>query len=131
MEKSKITDPAELRDLLLRGGLTLVSSGEAAGVLDAIDKLDSAAKKLPRMLLVRAFAECAQGHYQIASGYLAEATVRGGVSSESDRQFMGLLRDTCDFQAGRIPRTEFARRQKELSEKGEGEFGLSLKIDSL
>lgn len=131
LEKSKITDPDELRDLLLRGGLMLVSSGEAAGVLEAIDKLDSAARRLPRMLLVRAFAECAQGHYQIASGYLAEATVRGGVSSESDRQFMGLLRDTCDFQAGRISRAEFARRQKELSEKGEGEFGLSLKIDSL
>jgi hypothetical protein len=131
LEKSKVTDPDELRDLLLRGGLTLVSSGEAAGVLEAIDKLDPAAKRLPRMLLVRAFAECAQGHYQIASGYLAEATVRGGVSSESDRQFMGLLRDTCDFQAGRISRAEFARRQRELSGSGEGEFGLSLKIDSL
>ena len=97
-----VTDPAEIRDLLRKGGLTLVSSGEAQGVLELLERLGYADKKLPRLLLVRAFAECSQGHYQTASGHLAEATVRGGDLSESDRQFLGLLRDICDFQAGRI-----------------------------
>lgn len=40
LKESKVTDPDELRDLLLRGGMTLVSSGEAAGVLEVLDKLD-------------------------------------------------------------------------------------------
>jgi len=54
--------------------------------------------------------------------------VRADGLSKSDRLFLGLLRDICDYQAGRITRAEYIRRQKELSEKDEGEFGLSRKI---
>jgi Domain of unknown function (DUF4365) len=128
VKESKITDPDEIRDLLLEGGLTFISSGDTAGVLEAIDKLSHADKKLPRLLLIRAFAECSQGHYQMASGYVAEATVRASELSESDRMFLGLLRDICDYQAGRITRDEYIRRQKELSEKDESEFSLSRRI---
>ena len=131
LKESKVTDPDELRDLLLRGGMTLVSSGEAAGVLEVLDKLDYAARRLPRLLLVQAFAECSLGRYQLASGHLAEASVVAKELSESDRQFLGFLRTICDYQAGRITRAEFARRQKDLSEEGEDEFGLALQIDSL
>ena len=67
LKESKVTDPDKIRDLLLEAGLTLVSSGDAAGVLEAIDKLSHADRKLPRLLLVRAFAECSLGHYQAAS----------------------------------------------------------------
>ncbi len=62
LKESKVTDPDEIRELLLTGGLTLVSSGESAGVLEAIDKLSYGDKKLPRLMLIRAFAECSQGH---------------------------------------------------------------------
>src|SRR5208283_908351 len=98
------------------------------GVLEVIDKLSYADKRLPRLLLIRAFAECSLGHYQMASGYLSEATVRADGLSKSDRLFLGLLRDICDYQAGRITRSEYIRRQKELSEKDDGEFGLSRRI---
>jgi hypothetical protein len=128
LEESKVTDPDKIRDLLLEGGLTLVSSGDASGVLEAIDKLSHADKKLPRILLVRAFAECSLGHYQMASGYLAEATVRACELSESDRMFLGLLRDIYDYQAARITREEYIRRQKVLSEKDDNEFSLSRRI---
>jgi Domain of unknown function (DUF4365) len=128
VKELKVTDPDEIRDLLLEGGLTLVSSGDAASVLEAIDRLSHADKKLPRLLLIRAFAECSQGHYQMASGYVAEVTVRASELSESDRMFLGLLRDICDYQAGRITRDEYVRRQKELSEKDESEFSLSRRI---
>jgi len=128
LRESKVTDPDEIRELLLRGGMTLVSSGEATGVLEVIDKLSYADKRLPRLLLIRAFAECSLGHYQMASGYLSEATVRADGLSKSDRLFLGLLRDICDYQAGRITRSEYIRRQKELSEKDDGEFGLSRRI---
>jgi hypothetical protein len=131
LKESKVTDPDELRDLLLRGGMTLDSSGEAAGVLEVLDKLDYAARQLPRLLLVRAFAECSLGRYQLASGHLAESSLVAKELSGADRQFMGFLRTICDYQAGRITRVEFARRQKDLSKEGEGEFGLALQIDSL
>lgn len=128
LKESKVTDPDKIRNLLLEGGLSLVSSGDATGVLEAIDKLSHADKKLPRMLLLRAFAECSLGHYQLASGYLAEATVRAGELSESDRMFLGLLRDIYDYHAGRITREEYIRRQKELAERDESEFSLSRRI---
>src|SRR4051812_47708552 len=66
LKESRVTDPDELRDLLLRGGMTLVSSGEAAGVLEVLDKLSYAARRLPRLLLVRAFADYSLGSYQLA-----------------------------------------------------------------
>jgi hypothetical protein len=128
LKESKVTDPDEIRELLLRGGMTLVSSGQAVGVLEVTDKLSYADKKLPRLLLIRAFAECSLGHYQMASGYVAEATVRANELSEFDRLFLGLLRDVCDYQAGRITRSEYIQRQKDLSEKDDGEFGLSRRI---
>ena len=128
LKASKVTDPDKIRELLLEGGLTLVSSGEVAGVLEAMDKLSHADKRLPRLLLIRAFAECSQGHYQMASGFLAGLTVRAIELSESDRLFLGMLRDVCDYQTGRITRAEYIRRQKELSEKDEGGFGLSPRI---
>ncbi len=131
VRESKVMDPDELRDLLLRGGLTLISSGEAGVVLELLDKLNFVARRLPRLLLVRAFAECSLGRYQLASGHLAEASLVAEELSESDRQFLGFLRTICDYQAGRITRAEFARRQNDLSEEGEGEFGLALQIDSL
>ena len=131
LKESKVTDPDELRDLLLRGGMTLVSSGEAAGVLDVLDKLSTAAKRQPRLLLVRAFAEYSLGRYQLASGHLADVSLRAKELSESDCQFLGLLRDVCDYHLGRITANDYLRRQKELSETAEGEFGLSRRIDYL
>ena len=128
LKDSRVTDPDKIRELLLASGLTLVSSGEAAGVLEAIDKLGATDKRLPRLLLVRAFAECSQGHYQMAYGYLAELAVRRHELSESDRLLLDVLRDVCDYQIGRITRGEYIRRQKELSEKDDGEFGLSRRI---
>ena len=47
LKESQVTDPDEIKELLLEGGLTLVASGQAAGVLEAIDKLSHADKKLP------------------------------------------------------------------------------------
>jgi uncharacterized protein len=128
LKESKVTDPDEIKERLLKGGLTRVSSDQAAGVLEMIDKLSYADKTLPRIILIRAFAECSQGHYQMASGYLAEANVRASELSESDRLLLSRLRDICDFRAGRITGTEYVQRLKELSEKDDGEFGLSLKI---
>ena len=131
LKEAKVTDPGEIRDLLLRGGMTLISSGEAVGVLEEIDKLTYADKKLPRLLLIRAFAEYSLGRYQLASGHLPEVSLRASELSESDRQFLGLLRDVCDHQLGRLTTAEYMRKQKELSESDEGEFGLSRRIDYL
>jgi hypothetical protein len=114
--------------LLLTGGMTLVSSGEAAGVLEMIEKLGYDDKKLPRILLIRGFAECSQGHHQAAAGYLAGALMGSSELSSSDRLFLTLLRDICDYHMGRIARPEFIRRQWELAEKDDGEFGLSRRI---
>jgi hypothetical protein len=131
LKESKVSDPIEIRDILLECGLTLVSSGEARGVLELIDKLSYADKNLPRILLIRAFFETSQGHYQMASGYLVAASVRSSDLAESDRLLLGLLRDVCEYHAGRITRAEYIRRQKELAEKDNGEFGLSRKVEYL
>ena len=130
-ENLTVTDPAEFKELLLKYGLPLVESGKGTTVIELIEKLSPLNRKLPRICLIRAFAECSRGRYTMASGDLSEARIHTSELSESDRLLLEALRDLCDYQATRITRDEYAGRQKQLSERSSGEFGLALKLRSL
>ena len=52
-----VTDPDELRELLLMSGTKLVEIGYGAQVLEQVERLSIGDKKIPKILVVRAFAE--------------------------------------------------------------------------
>ena len=131
LKNATIIDPDAIREVLIQGGLTLVSSGDPAKVLEAIDKLSYADKHLPRVLLVQAYAKCSQGRYQTGSGILMDLVPKAGELPESDRQFAALLRDICDHQLGRISTPEYVERQKRAAQDLDEEFALSRRIDHL
>jgi hypothetical protein len=131
LTNATIIDTDAIREALVQGGLTLVSSGDPAKVLEAIDKLNYADKHLPRVLLVQAYARCSQGRYQTASGILMDLAPNAGALAETDRQFAALLRDICDHQLGRISTSEYIEKQKRAAQDVEEEFALSRRIDHL
>ena len=72
LRDQSVSDPAEIKKLLLDGGTYYVEWGYGVQVLELIDRLNSEDKKLPRMHLIRAFAEYSRGRYQQASGWISE-----------------------------------------------------------
>ena len=131
LKKSKVTDPEEVRDLLLRVGMTLVSEQEAGAVLASIHMLRPPDRRLARILLIQAFAEYSLGRYLSASACMAELTVRAAELADADREFLGVLRAACEYREGRIPTQEYIDRQRAASERAEGVFGLTLRVEYL
>jgi hypothetical protein len=131
IRESKVTDPDEITKLLLTGGMTLIADEDAGWVLNAVERLNPSARRLPRILLIRAFAEYTLGRYLQASADLAEISVRGAELSESDREFLVVLSSACAYREGRITAREYIERQKASSERAEGEFGLTLRVEYL
>jgi hypothetical protein len=104
------TDPDELYQLLLTSGTTIVAAGYARQVKDMMGFLNPDAAQTPRIQLIRAYAEYALGRYQLALGYIAEASLRLGELSSEDQQFLTYVRDGCEYQTGRISLSELAAR---------------------
>lgn len=131
MKDSKVTDPDDLRDLLMNSGITLVSHGNGENVLRAIERLAPLDRQHSRILLIRAFAEQQIGRYQLADGHLIEAGRRPEGLADRDREFFGVLRDICHLKLGRISKGEYIARQTRWAEGTSGDFSLSRRIDSL
>jgi hypothetical protein len=131
LKESKVADTDVIKELVLTGGMTLVVEGDAGCVLDAIERLCPADRQLPRILLIRAFAEYTLGQYLRASADLAEVSVRGDEFTDSDRDFLGALRSACEYREGRISAQEYIERQRAASDRAKGEFGLTLRVEYL
>jgi hypothetical protein len=120
-----VSDPAEVKRLLLEGGTYYVERGYGLHVLELLDRLSSEDKKLPRMYLIRAFAEYSRGRYQHASGCISEALLKSAELPDRDLLFLDQLRSACDFHTGLISISEYNAKQKRLAEQGKGEFALA------
>lgn len=114
------TDPDHLYQLLLTSGTTIVAAGYARQVKDMAGVLNPDAAQSPRIQLIRAYAEYALGRYQLALGYIAEASLHLGELSSEDQQILTFVRDGCEYQTGRISLSELAARIDVRIKQGTG-----------
>lgn len=125
------TNPTEIEQRLLAGGLTIISSGYASEVLDQIPLLNPDAARLPRIKLIQAYAEYTLGRYQSALANLQQMVLRRVELSEDDQQFAAFLRLACDFHTGRISLSDYSRRQAEWGADGKSVLALNHRLDAL
>jgi hypothetical protein len=126
-----ITDPIKALEVLHSSGTLIVSAGypEQVNNLARILSLDNA--RLPRILLVRAYAEFSLGRYHSAFALLSEVMIHRDELSEDDQQFLSFLRAGCDYQAGRISLNELAAYINSIEQNQTGSFAFSYRINQL
>jgi len=124
-----VSDPTAIRDLLLKGGLSLVSSGQAITVSSLVELLSPEDRRHPRVLLVRAFASIHQSRYAEATGFLMDLRRCISGLDPSDQEFADYLQDACDFETGRITLEEYSRKEKEAASKASSDLGLSRSLN--
>jgi tetratricopeptide (TPR) repeat protein len=104
------TDPDEAYQLLLTGGLTIVSAGYGEQVKRLVDVLKPADARSPRIRLVRGYAEYATGRYQAAMAYIAETALDRDKLKDDEQQLLKYIQDACEYQTGRIESEEYLER---------------------
>ncbi len=115
------TDPEEVRQLVLNGGMALVAAGYGQEALELTRILSPEAARLPRTHLVCAYAQYTLGRYQAALGHIAEAEILQGELSPADRAFLTSLVNACGYQTGRVTAEEYLQRQEALAaQQGRG-----------
>ncbi len=105
-----VTDSEDAKRILLSSGTLIITAGYPEQVRKLAKLLDSESEQLPRILLVRSYAEHFLGRYQAAYALLSEALLRSNELSEDDQQFMSFLRDSCEYLTGRVTKQEFVAR---------------------
>jgi len=130
-ETLNVTDPEEVKSILINSGTAIVSAGYSSQVKDLIRVLDPRDAQSPRILLVQAHAESYLGRYQFAIALLAEASLHLDELSDEDQFFLQTLQDMCDFQTGRISTSEFSQRLDQRAQNGNSRFALSDRLERL
>lgn len=108
-----VTDPDQAKQLLLTAGVTIVSAGYAEQVKHLFSILKPNDARLPRIKLVRAYADYATGRFQLALAQLGELELARTELPSDDQQLLTYLRDACAYQTGRIDSNEYRRRLEE------------------
>jgi hypothetical protein len=127
----QVTDPEKAKHVLLESGTLIVTAGYPERVEKLAALLEPHTARLPRILLVRAYAEHVSGRFLSASALLAEVSMHAAALSEDDRQFLEFMRDACDYQTGKITLEEFAERLAKKQQHHTGRFDVSYRINQL
>ena len=114
------TDPLKLYEWITSSGMTLVSSGYGAKILEWFDVLNVEHRREPRVNLVLAYAQVSLGRNYEAAGSLSVVKLGINTLSADDRDFLSYLEDVCAYQTGRIDQVEYLRREDERSGKKTG-----------
>ncbi len=130
-ETLKITDPIEAQQALLTSGSLIVSAGYPEQVRNLVRLLDVKTAQLPRILLVRAYAEYMLGRFKSADALLSEAKLSRTTLSDDDQQFLDFLSDGCDYRAGKISIHELAARIDRKEQSHTGGFAISYRAEQL
>lgn len=130
-ETLNFTDPDKAKQILLSSGTLIISAGYSDQVRNLARLLDLKTAQMPRILLVRAYAEYALGRYPSAYALLSEAMLCRHELSADDQQFLDFLRDGCDHQSGRITINELAARLEEKEQHSTDGFAVSYHIEQL
>ena len=94
------TDPLKLYGWITSSGMTIVSSGYGAKILEWFGVLNLEHRGDPRVNLVVAYAQVSLGRNYQALGSLAEAKLGIGKLSPDDRDFLGYLEDVLRVSDG-------------------------------
>jgi hypothetical protein len=108
--KLGITDSEEAKTIVINSGTAYVSAGYALQVKNLIRILHPKDAQAPRILLVNAYADYSLGRLQSCIALLAETSLSHETFSQDDQLFLKMLRDSCEYQLGRITMDEFLRR---------------------
>jgi hypothetical protein len=130
-ETLKHTDPDRLSGLLEESGIAMVASGFASDAVAAIELLNTHQRRRPLFQVILAYAQCMLGRYDAAISAAREAGLRRNELSEDNQQFLDLLRDGCDLQAGRITAEEYGRRLGSWSQDSSSICGLTRRLEYL
>lgn len=107
------TDPTVQYARLSKNGMTIISSGFAVQALEAFAALNPVNAKEARIQLIAGFAEFSLGKYHAAIGHLGNAAIGRAKLTTEDRQFLDLLRATCDYNTGKIGQAVYFRKLEE------------------
>lgn len=129
-ETLNVTSPYDAKKILLSSGTLIATAGYPEQVRKLAKLLDSDSEQLPRISLVRAYAEHVLGRYQAALAFLSDAMLRESELSEDDKQFLSFLRLSCEYLTGRITRQDFVTRINQPIEL-QGHFAQSYRINQL
>lgn len=127
----EITDAAEAERILASSGTLIVTAGYAERVLQLAALLDQEKATLPRILLVRAYAEHALGRYLDAYALLSQALLNRSDLSDDDQNFLEFMRDSCDYHAGRLTLIQFNERLAQRTGDPNSRFATSYQINHL
>lgn len=127
----QVTDPEKAKHILLSSGTLIVTAGYPERVEKLAGLLDPHTARLPGILLVRAYAEQVSGRFVSTAALLAEASLYEGDLSPDDQQFLGFMRDACDYQTGKLTLNEFAARIAKRQLNQTGRFDVSYRISQL
>jgi hypothetical protein len=125
-----VADTQQIRDHLLAAGFSILASGHTPRALQMVSKLSYADQQLPKILVIRAYAEYLRGRYQLATGLIQEASLHAEALSASERHFLEMINNICDHNCGRISSREFQSRCENLA-SGDDEFALCCRIEVL
>ena len=121
----EVTDNEKAKQLLIESGTAIVSSGYIREAKNLLSLLSEAETREPRVLLVRAHIEFNQQRYDSALAIIQEASLQIDTLSGEDRVFLETMRDSSNFQTGRIDLPEFRRRLESTGNSTGGRFALS------
>lgn len=126
-----ITDPAQIRALLLQNGNTIVGAGFARQVTELAALLNPSDRMLPRIQLILANAYYQQSKLHTAYGHVQEALIRQAELSEDDRDFLIFLRDGIDHESGKITLAEYTKRRDRWSSSAKSHFAQVHRLECL
>lgn len=126
-----VTDPIQAQHILLASGRAIVAAGFPAEALRLLDLVDLRTKNLPRLQFVAGYAEYMLGKHYVALGHIRQAMVRAQELSKQENDFLGSLKDTCEFRVGLIDATTYLHRADQRAKSLEGVWALRERLETL
>jgi hypothetical protein len=114
-----VTDPEQVREELLSNGFRIIMNGYAEAVLEKIGLLKANDKEIPKIQIIKAYAEYELGHYQTAKDILARLRFNYTNLSDEDSVTITYVELICDVLTGSIDFGKYVEELRKLLEHKE------------
>jgi hypothetical protein len=109
-ESLDVTDMGTATSLLLTSGSAIVAAGYPKQVIDLLRVADPTITALPRMQLIRGYAEYMIGNHWEAISLIRRAMMKSNELSSQDNNFLQNLKDASEFHVGIIDSITYENR---------------------
>ncbi|MBS1814660.1 MAG: DUF4365 domain-containing protein [Acidobacteria bacterium] len=109
-ESLDVTDMGTVTSLLLTSGSVIVAAGYPKQVIDLLRVADPTITALPRMQLIRGYAEYMIGNHWEAISRIRRAMMKSNELSSQDNNFLQNLKDASEFHVGIIDSNTYEDR---------------------